>query len=56
VIVPREPLDVGPTYQVSVSGDVTDLVGNRMGADYVWQFGTQMTPELPVYLPLVRAT
>ncbi|HEX7965290.1 MAG TPA: Ig-like domain-containing protein [Gammaproteobacteria bacterium] len=40
VFTPANRLDMGETYTVTVSGDVKDLEGIRMGSDYSWTFST----------------
>jgi hypothetical protein len=48
----REPLEERTRYAARITGDVKDLSGNGLEADYVWTFETGPIPS-PVYVPLV---
>ncbi|HEV3484160.1 MAG TPA: N,N-dimethylformamidase beta subunit family domain-containing protein, partial [Vicinamibacterales bacterium] len=46
-LTPEVPLAYATTYTATVSGAVTDAVGNRLGTEYAWSFST----EAPVVCP-----
>ena len=51
VIYPRQALQPGMVYTVTVAAAVRDLAGNAMAADYAWSFLTRQGHT--IYLPLV---
>jgi uncharacterized repeat protein (TIGR01451 family) len=51
-IYPRQALQGGMTYTVTVAAGVKDLADNPLAADHVWSFRTAEAPTR-IYLPLV---
>ncbi len=50
---PRAPLPENQRYTARVTTGVTDLAGNPLAEDYVWDFDTGESPYRYIYLPLV---
>lgn len=48
---PSVPLASATVYTARITEEVTDLVGNPLAADYVWQFSTGSAVNLGVNLP-----
>jgi len=48
---PGQPLELGTTYTVTITGGVYDTSGNALAVDYVWSFRTEGSQT--VYLPLI---
>jgi len=55
VIYPRQALQPGMVYTVTVATGVKDLAGNAMAAEYDWSFQTRQQ-ERVIYLPLILRT
>ena len=52
---PREPFKAGTWYTARVKGSVTDVIGNPLGADYVFTFKIgHAVDQGYIYLPLAR--
>jgi hypothetical protein len=56
---PSQPLDHATSYTVTISGEVKDLAGNSLGADYAFSFTTKeldtTPPEIAETFPLNNA-
>ncbi len=51
LFTPAVPLLSATVYKATISEEVTDLVGNALSSDYVWQFSTGSVVNLSVILP-----
>ncbi len=47
---PSSPLAYGTTYTASIKKTATDLSGNRISTDYIWQFTTVLAPAPEINL------
>ena len=52
MVYPRQALQGGVTYTLTVAAGVKDLAGNGMGAPHTWSFTTRQETRR-IYLPLV---
>jgi hypothetical protein len=52
LLSPRQPLQGGTLYTVTLSNGIADLAGNAL-AEYQWQFSTGAAPHHYIYLPVV---